>query len=272
MALRLSIREPMAPGSTLVEQWKNLRQLGFEGVELTRSSSMSELDNIKAAMRESGIQPNITSAGAGCLIDARKEERDLAVKTHKDAIDLAAEIGAVGVLTAPGIKMKMQNDGARPRIPDLRPHKSTQELEFLMMAELFGEISAHAESRGVYVVVEPLNRYEQEFPKSLADGVRLCEAVGNAHCKIMADLFHMNIEDADMPGSIRAAGDAIVNVHLADSHRQTPGRGHTDFAGCFAALKEIGYDYYCGLECGVPGDPMEELARTVTFLREAYDG
>ena len=63
MALRLSIREPMAPGSTLVEQWKNLRTLGIEGVELTRSSNLSELDNIKVAMRESGIQPNITSAG-----------------------------------------------------------------------------------------------------------------------------------------------------------------------------------------------------------------
>ncbi|MBT3271077.1 sugar phosphate isomerase/epimerase [Candidatus Poribacteria bacterium] len=272
MALRLSIREPMAPGATLIEQWKNLRTLGFEGVELTRSSNLSELDNIKAAMRESGIQPNITSAGPGCLIDARKEERDIAVKSHKDAIDLAAEIGAVGVLTAPGIKVKMQIEGPRPRIPDLRPYKSSEELEFLMMAELFGDISAHAQSRGVYVILEPLNRYEQVFPKSLADGVRLCEAVGNPHCKIMADLFHMNIEDADMPASIREAGDAIVNVHLADSHRQTPGRGHTDFVACFAALKDIGYDYYCGLECGVPGDAMEELARTATFLREAYEG
>ena len=51
MALRLSIREPMAPGSTLVEQWKNLRTLGIEGVELTRGSNLSELDNIKAALQ-----------------------------------------------------------------------------------------------------------------------------------------------------------------------------------------------------------------------------
>ena len=86
------------------------------------------------------------------------------------------------MLTAPGIKMKMQNDGVRPRIPNLRPHKSTEELEFLMMVELFGEISAYAENQGVFVVIEPLNRYEQFFPQSLADGVRGA-ARGTARCR-----------------------------------------------------------------------------------------
>ncbi|MDA1192525.1 MAG: sugar phosphate isomerase/epimerase, partial [Candidatus Poribacteria bacterium] len=263
--------EPMAPGTGLEEQWKNLRQLGFDGVELTRSSNFEHLDAIKNAMKASGIQPNITSAGDGCLIDSRKDERDLAVSDHKKAIELAAEIGAVGVLTAPGIKMKMQIGGPRPRIPDLRPLKTTEQLEFDMMAALFGEISEHAKKHGVYVIIEPLNRYEQVYPKSLDEGVRLCKAVGNPHCKIMADFFHMNIEDADMGASIREAGDYIVNVHLADSHRQTPGRGHTDFAPGFKAMKEIGYAYYSGLECGIPGDRMEELARTVKHLRELYD-
>ena len=64
-------------------------------------------------------------------------------------------------------------------------------------------------------------------------------AVGNPWCKIHLDTFHMNIEEADLGTSIRAAGALVRDVHLADSHRLWPGTGHTDFRPGFA--EEIGY-------------------------------
>ncbi|GIX06622.1 MAG: hypothetical protein KatS3mg115_1025 [Candidatus Poribacteria bacterium] len=267
--LRLSIRETMAPGANLMERFQNLRRLGFDGIEITASSRLELADEILRAKEATGIQPTITSAGAGCLIDPRKEERDLAVQSHREAIELAARIGAVGVLTVPGIKIRMQPD--RPRIPDLRPLKSTPELEFDLMVALYGELADYAQQHGVFLIIEPLNRYEQYFPRTLADGIKICQTIGSPHCKIMADLFHMNIEEAEIAASLREAGDYLANVHLADSNRQTPGRGHTDFLSAFRALKEIGYSYFCGLECGVPGDQEAELSRTVKYLRETWE-
>src|SRR3954453_14904547 len=89
--MRLSIRENMVPGATLLEKFRNLRQLGFDGIEITTSSSLEQADEIQAAMKETGIQPSITSTrGGGCLIDPRKEERDMAVKGHVEALELAA--------------------------------------------------------------------------------------------------------------------------------------------------------------------------------------
>ncbi|MFA0767175.1 MAG: hypothetical protein OXFUSZZB_000503, partial [Candidatus Fervidibacter sp.] len=50
-----------------------------------------------------------------------------------------------------------------------------------------------------------------------------------------------------------------------------PPHGHTDFRPCFRALKEIGYDKFMALECGVPGEPTEELRRCAQYLRRLWD-
>ncbi len=78
----------------------------------------------------------------------------------------------------------------------------------------------------------------------------------------------MSIEEADIPKSIREAGNWIAHVHLADSTRLLPGYGHTDFKSGFAALKEVGFANYMALECGIPGDPAVELPKCAQYLRQ----
>ena len=67
--------------------------------------------------------------------------------------------------------------------------------------------------------------------------------------------------------SIRAAGDYLAHVHLADSSRLQPGTAHTDFAGAFAALREIGFEGFMAMECGIRGNPEEALPESVRHLR-----
>jgi sugar phosphate isomerase/epimerase len=83
----------------------------------------------------------------------------------------------------------------------------------------------------------------------------------------MGDVFHMNIEEAELGASLERAGDALGYVHLADSQRLEPGRGHLDFRPVFAALDRIGYRGYASLECRLSGDPESVLPRSVEFLR-----
>ena len=42
----------------------------------------------------------------------------------------------------------------------------------------------------------------------------------------------------------------------------------SNFKSAFAVLKEIGYDSYMALECAIAGNPEEELAKCVDYLRE----
>lgn len=268
--MKLSIRENMVPGETILEKFRNLRRLGFDGIEITTSSSLDNADEIQAAMKETGIQPSITSArGGGCLIDPRKEERDLAVSSHIEALELAARIGAYGVISPPVITMKMQPN--RTRVPDLSPVMSRDEIERKLVIALYQQIAKRGEELGTAIIVEPLNRYEQWWPCTLKHGVEICQQVGSPACRMMADLFHMHIEERDMPAAIREAGaEYIYNVHLADSTRRLPGSAFTDFKSCFRALKEIGYDRFCGLECGIDGDPMTALGENVQYLRRLW--
>jgi len=148
---------------------------------------------------------------------------------------------------------------------------SRDEAERQMVIALYKQIAKRGEELGTAIIVEPLNRYEQWWPCTLRHGVDICEQVGSPACRMMADLFHMHIEETDMPGSIREAGtEYIYNVHLADSTRRLPGTAFTDFKSCFRALKEIGYDKFCGLECAVDGDPMTALAENAKYLRKLW--
>lgn len=267
--MRFSIRETMAPGKTLREKFENLAEMGFAGIEITTSSTPDKLEEILEASRATGIVPNIFSMRGGAILDARRSERETAIAGLKDSLAMCGEAGGVGVIMPPLIAVKMQG---RPRIPDLSPLASTRQLEFdLLVAILKEEIVPHAERVGACVVIEPLNRYEQWWPCTLADAVQICEAVGSEHVVMMADFFHMNIEEADMAESIRKAGKWIRNVHLADSQRLLPGYGHTDFRQPLKALQEIGYDDFMGFECGIPGDPFVELPKAMEYLRSQLE-
>ena len=254
-----------------MEKFQTLAELGFSGIELTDSSTANFADEIRAAADATGIVPNICSARSGNrLLDARPHERRTAVQSINDALTLCAEVGGVGVVFPPLIGIKM---GGGERIPDLSPLHSASDLEKDLLIEILKrDIIPHAEACGSRLVIEPLNRYEQWWPCTVAQGVEICEAVGSPSIATMADLFHMNIEEANLAEAIRAGGKHIANVHLADSNRILPGYGHTDFGPALNALSDIGYEHYCGFECRIPpGDAKAELLKSMAYLNSQLE-
>jgi sugar phosphate isomerase/epimerase len=122
---------------------------------------------------------------------------------------------------------------------------------------------------GAGLLLEPLNRYEDNMLNRLDEGVELAKATKRGSIKIMGDLFHMNIEEDDLGESIRRTDGHLAHVHLADSNRAHPGAGHTDFAPVFDALREIGFDGYLAMECAVRGDArtvLPQVARSMWAL------
>ena len=66
--MKLSVREEMVPGSNLTEKFRNLKKLGFDGIEIGPSSRHESIDEIKQATEETGVQPSITTPiGGGAL-------------------------------------------------------------------------------------------------------------------------------------------------------------------------------------------------------------
>lgn len=268
MDIKFACREPMVPGSTVTERFENAAKIGLAGIEITASSDFEHMDEIKAAIAATGVRASLVSARSLFVLDARAEERRKSVAAMKDALTLAGEVGALGFILPPLIAIKMQNG---QRIPDLSPLMGTAELERKLLAAILTDVADFAQEKGADVIIEPLNRYEQWWPCSLQHGIDIVDDVGKPGVAMMADFFHMNIEDADFGASIRAAGKRIKNVHLADSQRLMPGYGHTDFRPGLAALREIGYDEFMAFECGVPGDPFEEFPKAMDYIRGEWE-
>lgn len=126
-----------------------------------------------------------------------------------------------------------------------------------------------AGSLGVPVYLEPLNRYECNNLNTVAETLAAMHETGAGNLYLLADTFHMNIEDADMAGSLRLAGRRTGYVHLADSNRQAPGAGHTDFQPILGALRSSGYQGYLSAEILPLPDDETAAERFVRFCRES---
>jgi sugar phosphate isomerase/epimerase len=129
------------------------------------------------------------------------------------------------------------------------------------------EVARYAASQGVQAVIEPINRYETNFINTAAEGLAAIEAIGEPSVKLLLDTFHMNIEEADIPETVRRAGARIGYVHFADSNRRAPGAGHTRFAEILGALAEVGYGGYVGAEILPLPDDRSAVEQAALFLR-----
>lgn len=260
--MRLAIREDMVPGATVPEKLAWVERVGLDGMELCTVSMRLPHDELAAIMAGSPVNASAIE-GIPKLLDPDLAERAAAKDEIRARLELAARLGAVGVLVVPQF-------GRTPALPDLSPFKTAAELETELFVAQLAELAPAARAAGVSLFQEPLNRYEAYLVNRLEQGAAFGERVG-PEIGVMADFFHMNIEEADIAAAIRAAGTRVVYVHAADSNRQQPGMGHLDFRPGFAALKSIGYDGWIALECGVTGPYDDAVRETAAVLRREWE-
>lgn len=98
------------------------------------------------------------------------------------------------------------------------------------------------------IAVEPWNRYETYLINRMDQAIAFVDEVARPAVGVMADTFHMAIEETDIAAAIRRAGARLTHVHLADSNRAAPGYGHLDFAPVLAAIADIGYEGWISYE------------------------
>jgi D-psicose/D-tagatose/L-ribulose 3-epimerase len=128
------------------------------------------------------------------------------------------------------------------------------------------EAAEYAETAGVTLAVEPLNRFETYFLNGCADAVRLVDEVGHPRLRLMFDTFHANIEEKDPVGAIKRAGHRLAHFHVSENDRSTPGEGHIPWPQVFSALQEIGYDHWLTVEAF--GRALPEVAAATCIWRD----
>lgn len=251
---------------------ERLARLGYDALEIPGNPSQYLTDETRTILRGSGLAVSaVCSQAYGLerdLTTAQASNRSRAFDYFCSLIDMAAELAAPAVILGPMTSV-------RRNMPESPP-----EQEYEWAVETLRRLSARAVGTGVQLVIEPWNRYETHLVNRIEQGLQLIRDAGGNNLGVMGDLFHMNIEEADIAAALRLAGSALLNIHFADSNRRAPGRGHIDFSPIAQALREIDYQHYLSVEYlpprfifefGVPEEFVETYpAETIAMMRRAY--
>jgi D-psicose/D-tagatose/L-ribulose 3-epimerase len=126
-----------------------------------------------------------------------------------------------------------------------------------------------AETCGVTLALEPLNRFECYLLTTAAETARFCREVDHPRCRAMLDTFHSHIEEKSPREAILSLRGQLCHVHISENDRSTPGSGNVRWAETFDALFEIGYNRMLVIEAF--GLLLEKLVPTVRIWRRMYD-
>lgn len=256
--------EPILPVALLSGAFEDklakAARLGADGVELMAvDPARLEAAEVRAALARHGLQ--VAAIGSGgvkfatglTLLHAQPECAEQALRRLQELIDLAAALGA------PLVTVGSLRGTQAPVGPDGRAR----------LVEALRRACTHAASRGVRLVVEPLNRYEADLINNAEQGLAFVNEVSHPALGLLLDTFHVNIEEASWTEPFRRvmAAGRLWHVHLGDNNRLPPGQGLIDFAAIVRTLRQIGYTGWLSAELLARPDPDTAAEQTIRHMR-----
>jgi sugar phosphate isomerase/epimerase len=254
----LAIQENLVPCETVADRLAFALDAGFDGLEL-RDAARPGLEPV------GGRAPTACPELDGWLGDFDPARRRRAIDDLRRQLDGIAALGGRGVVTPAAWGMFTR------RLPPFDEPPRSQHEDREVLLEGLADLGAHARQAGVVLLFEPLNRYEDHMVNTVAQAAELIAAAGSDGVRILADTYHMNIEEDDPCAALRSVAGVLGAVHLSDSNRHQPGTGHVPFEAIVATLRELGFDGVLSVECRLRGEPAEALRACGRYLRSVLD-
>ncbi|NDJ63260.1 MAG: sugar phosphate isomerase/epimerase [Chloroflexi bacterium] len=267
--MKIAIQEDMLPGGTMTEKFETAKALGLDGVEVWGRDLATKIYAIAEASQQTGVPVSSVNHGRqGRLLDPHPAERARALAELRASITGAVDLKADCVVLVPMFY--------GPLLPDLGPWLSPFELESELFYTHLRTLSDFCEALDNLLCIEPINRYETSFLNRVEQAAAIAQRLDHPRVKVTADVYHMALEEADLPAALRDHAQWIGHVHLADNNRRLPGQGLLNFAPIAEALAASGYDGWLVLECGAPSANQphaaayrRDLPASLAYLKEA---
>ena len=241
-----------------------LKETGFDFVEMpvggtdNRPADLLKWQQLgqQAANLGLGVQTCSMLPSQLNLISSDETVRQAAIDYLKHLVDCSAAAGSA-ILMGP-LYAGFKTFTGKPATPD----------EWQWSVEGMREVAQHAQTKGVTLAIESLNRFEIYLLTCADDVVRYLEAVNHPNCRAAFDTFHANMEEKNVSDALRKLASYLVHVQMSENDRSTPGQGQINFRQVFDTLREINYTGPIAIEAFGPNPP--ELAAATHIFRPMF--
>lgn len=235
---RLSLNQRTTANWTLRQAIDGALTAGLPAIGVWREP-IAEVGVTVAArwLRESGLRVSSLCRG-GFFTDGDTTVRQAAMRSNREAIDDAAELGATCLVLVPG--------GLPPDDRDLVAARGR-------VAGALAELVPYAVATGVRLALEPMHPIfaaDRGVVSTLAHALDLVEPYDPSVAGVVVDTFHLWWEP-DVEQQIARAGERIAGYQVCDWITPLPadtllsrgmmGDGHIDFPAFTSAVSATGY-------------------------------
>jgi sugar phosphate isomerase/epimerase len=232
-----------------------MSSLSYDGIELgikdPEAVSLKEIEKILSSVKlpliAQGTGRAFTEDGIS-LSSEGKDIREMAIKRLKSHIDFAEYFSSFVIVGL--IRGNIKNDIEKDYVKDA-----------------LIEVCDYAKTRGVKILLEPINRYEINWIHTIEEGYNFILELKRENIGLLIDTFHMNIEEPSIASSIFKARQLIWHIHIADSNRLSPGWGHIDFKDIFRVLDSIGYKGFISAELINKSSVEDAISQTARYIK-----
>ncbi|MEK0451242.1 MAG: hypothetical protein RL088_3510 [Verrucomicrobiota bacterium] len=215
-------------------------RFGFDAVEIfPPAANAIDIAELQSLLDHHGLKVAAIGTGAGWVLHKYSLTSPDAENRRKAREFISAIIDLAGGFGAPAILGSMQGRYDAP---------VAREQALGWLAEALDELGEQAAQHHVPFLYEPLNRYETNLFNRQRDAANFLRSLRTRNVKLLCDLFHMAIEEADLAATLEVCGPLVGHVHFADSNRRAIGMGHTQVAPIIESLRAIGYTGYLSAE------------------------
>ena len=243
-----------------LERFQAAKEDGFDFVEFW-SWTDKDLDAVRAAAERAGVGiAGFNGDAELSLIDPSQKAAYLAFLRR--SVEAAKKVGARSVT----IHSNGLGDGGV--VIDHYDNLS----DTVKLCAMFGtlkECAGIAEESGISMNLEPLNvttDHVGNFLRTTRMAAEMTRLIGSPGLKVLYDVYHAQLNEGGLCGSIRAYGDQFGHIHVADAPgRHEPGTGEINYANVFACLEESGYTGLIGFEL-MPKTSTAEAVKAIMKL------
>lgn len=228
-----------------------VKEHGFQGLEFYNLHHVDDLKRLRAEQEKLGVVINATVTRFFDLVDAGKREQY--ISGLKETIEDCKVAGVRSIITQTGNV-----------IPGL-----SREAQIENMIETLKRCAELCERADVVLELEPLNELDHpgHFLQRSDEAVRIVDAVGSEHVKLVFDVYHQQITEGDVTRSSTRYLSRINHFHIADNPgRKQPGTGELNYVNILRAIRDAGFEGFVALECGYtkPTDEaLDEVKRDI---------